>query len=133
MEHDGRSSLGLEESIVAAASYLWFLGVILFLLEKRSNFVRFHAMQSTLAFGVLTSFGLIVAWTPVLHRWFWWLPGGIMFVFSLIMMAKSWYGEEHKLPVIGPIAFNAIYHTGPDLEDVLAEPADQDAGDVTEG
>ena len=133
MEHDGQSSLGVEESIVAAASYLGFLGVILFLLERRSNFVRFHAMQSTLAFGLLTCLWLIIKWTPALNHWFWWAPGGIAFVFGLVMMARAWYGEEHKLPIIGPIAFSAIYHTGPELKDALAEPADQKTNGTVKG
>jgi len=133
MENDGQSSLGVEESLVAAASYLGFLGVVIFLLEKRSNFVRFHAMQSTLAFGLLTCFWLIVKWTPVLHHWFWWVPGGIAFVFGLIMMAKSCYGEEYRLPVIGGIAFSSIYHHGPEFEDVLAEPTDEKTDGAVKG
>ncbi len=133
MDHDGLSSLGVEENVVAAASYFGFLGIIIFLIEKRSHFVRFHAMQSTLAFGLLTCVWLIVRWTPALNHWLWWAPGGAAFIFALIMMAKCWYGEEYKLPIIGGIAFNSIYHTDSDLEDVLADPADRPTNGTIKG
>ncbi len=129
MEHDGQSSLGVEESLVAAASYLGFLGLIILIFEKRSHFVKFHCVQSILAFGLLTCLWLTVRWIPFLDRYFWWAPGGIAFVFSCYMMIRALYGEEHKLPIIGHIAFTTIYHTGPEYEDVLAEPAESRAGE----
>ncbi len=133
MDHDGQSSLGVEENLVAAASYLGFLGIVILFLEKRSHFVKYHCVQSTLAFGLLTCLWLTVKWVPVLSRWFWWVPGGFAFVFACYMMLRAYYGEEHKLPIIGPIAFSAIYHTGPEYEDVLAETAEQSPNSAIKG
>lgn len=133
MDNDGQSSLGVEENVVAAASYLGFLGIIILLLEKRSNFVKFHCVQSALAFGLLTCVWLTVKWVPVLSRWFWWVPGGVAFVFACYMMIRVYYGEEHKLPVIGQIAFTTIYHTGPEYDDVLAETVDQQTNGTIKG
>jgi uncharacterized membrane protein len=46
----GKSSTGLDENIAALLSYVfgWVSGLIFFLIEKDSRFVRFHAMQSIL-------------------------------------------------------------------------------------
>ena len=45
-----KSSTGLDENIAALLSYIlgWVSGLIFFLIEKDSKFVRFHAMQSIL-------------------------------------------------------------------------------------
>jgi uncharacterized membrane protein len=133
MEHDGQSSLGVEESIVAAASYLGPLSIIILLLEKRSNFVRYHCVQSMLAFGLLLCLQAAVLWIPVLNRFFWWVPGGIAFVFACYMMVRAYYGDEARLPIIGQIAYTTIYHTGPEYEDVLAEPVDPKPNETAKG
>ena len=46
----GKSSTGLDENVAALLSYIfgWISGLILFLVEKDSKLVRFHAMQSIL-------------------------------------------------------------------------------------
>ena len=133
MEHDGQSSLGVEESIVAAASYLGPLAIIILFIEKRSNFVKYHCVQSMLAFGLLSCLWLTFKWIPVLAKWFWWVPGGIAFVFACYMMLRVYYGEEHKLWIIGQIAFTTIYHTGPEHEDVLAESVDEKPNETAKG
>jgi len=47
-----KTSLGLKENLEGALAYaLGFLtGILFFLLEKESKFVKFHAVQSTLTF-----------------------------------------------------------------------------------
>ena len=111
-EHHGRSSLGMEEGVVAAASYLPFLGLVMLIIERRSNFVRFHAVQSILGFALLLIFYLIQKWFDLYYIW--WAPGTAAGCFSLYMMARAYYGDEYKFPVIGPLAFGAIYDTEPD-------------------
>lgn len=133
MEHDGLSSLGVEENFVAAAAYLGPLSIVILLIEKRSSFVKYHCIQSMLAYGLLACMWLMVSWIPVLAKYFWWVPGGIAFVFACYMMVRVYYGEEHKLPIIGQIAFTTIYHTGPDHEDVLAEPSDPKPNETAKG
>ena len=45
----GKSSTGLDENVAGLLSYItWILGLVFFLIEKDSRFVRFHAMQSIL-------------------------------------------------------------------------------------
>lgn len=48
----GKASLGLEENVEAALSYVlgWITGIIFYLLETRSTYVRYHAFQSLVTF-----------------------------------------------------------------------------------
>ena len=66
-DHNGKSTFGLEENIVASAAY-FLLGPILYIKEKQSDFVRFHALQSTLGYALLIIFWLFVRFVPAL--WF---------------------------------------------------------------
>jgi len=53
----GKTSTGIQANMAALLSYLagWITGLIFFLVEKENKFVRFHAMQSILASGGLSS------------------------------------------------------------------------------
>lgn len=46
------TSVGLEENVEGALAYLlgFVSGIVLYLIEKDSRFVRFHALQSTVIF-----------------------------------------------------------------------------------
>lgn len=129
----GKSSTGFDENFVAAASYFGFLGLFILMIEKRSTFVKFHAVQSSLGFGLLSIFWLLAAWLSTL-QFLIWAPGLLMLIFAIYMMIKSYDGEEYKLPVIGPLAFRAIYQTGPEPEDLLTpESADRQDTEAAEG
>src|SRR5215217_2299502 len=58
-----KSSTGLDDNVASLLAYLFqFLGgLIFFLIEKDSRFVRFHAMQSILLSGVFWV-GMIGLW-----------------------------------------------------------------------
>ena len=114
MDDYGKSSTGFEENIVAAASYFGILGIIILFIEKRSHFVKFHAVQSMLGFSMLLVFWLAVKWISALY-FLVWAPGLIALFVSGFMMIKSYDGEEYKLPIIGNLAFSAIYETAEDL------------------
>lgn len=107
-----KTSMGLEPNIAAALSYLcgWVTGLIFYLIEKENNFVRFHAMQSIVAFGGLTvlSFALnIVDQIPGLGI-LWWLGTPILSILGLVVwvicLLKAYQGERFKLPIAGDIA-----------------------------
>ncbi|WP_440955246.1 DUF4870 domain-containing protein [Methanosarcina sp. Mfa9] len=50
------TSMGLNENTEAVLSYTltWLTGLLFFVLETKSKFVRFHALQSVIAFVVLS-------------------------------------------------------------------------------
>lgn len=92
---------GLPKNTAAALSYVlgWLTGIV-FLLVEKDPFVRFHAMQSIITFGLLT----ILSFVPVVG---WILSPLVMivgFVLWLVLIFKAYQGEEFKLPVIGEFA-----------------------------
>ena len=122
MDDEGKSSIGLEEGLVAAASYFCFLGLVVLIIERKSNFVKFHAVQSTLGFALIAVLWLAFKWLAV-PVYIAWIPSMTALGFSAFMMIKAYCGEEHRLPIIGNLAFAAVYDTDPDSrpEDLLAE------------
>ncbi len=101
----GKSSIGLQPNVAALLSYLggFVTGIIFFVLEKENKFVRFHAMQSIVLFGLLFVLQIVLVFTivlivlvPILN-----IVGLICWV---ILMVKAYKGEMFKLPVIGDIA-----------------------------
>jgi uncharacterized membrane protein len=102
-----KSSIGLDANVAAALAYGvgWVTGVAFLLAERNSQFVRFHALQSTIAFGALS-----VAWMVLLSFSFvgWLLAFVILLPVSiatwLLIMFKAYQGERYKLPVAGEMA-----------------------------
>ncbi len=93
-----KSSTGLEENIAALLSYVagWVTGLIFFLIEKDSRFVKFHAMQSIITFVAV----FILSWIPFLNI----VVGILALVLWILLMVKAYQGEKFKLPVIGDLA-----------------------------
>lgn len=98
---EGKAGTGLPKNTAAALSYVlgWLTGIVFLLIEK-DPFVRFHAMQSIITFGILT----VLSFIPVIG---WMLSPFVMivgFVLWLVLIFKAYQGEEFKLPVIGEFA-----------------------------
>lgn len=106
IENKGKSSFGMDENVAGLFSYLlgFITGIIFFILEKESKFVKFHAMQSiilsiflTILYGIL-SFIPIIGWIILLI-----LPLVTM-VLWIVLMIKAYKHEYFKLPIIGDLA-----------------------------
>jgi len=99
------TSLGMRARTAGLLCYLfgWVSGLIFFLLERENRFVRFHAMQSILFFGILTIVGGIFSHLPLIG-----FMGGViglvMFIGWIVMMVKAHRGEYYKIPFFGDLA-----------------------------
>lgn len=117
----GATSTGMNEKTAAVLSYLlgWVTGLIFFFIES-NKFVKFHAMQSILAFGSISAVLMVIG---VIRSILWagfrlggsyvllsllgiistllWIGMSILWV---ILMVKANQGETFKLPVVGDIA-----------------------------
>ena len=96
-----KTGTGLPKNTAAALSYVlgWLTGIV-FLLIEIDPFVRFHAMQSIIVFGVLT----LLSFVPVVG---WILSPLVMivgFALWLVLIYKAYQGEEFKLPWVGDFA-----------------------------
>lgn len=108
MEHisQGKSSLGIEANIAALLSYsLGFIsGVILYALEKKNKFVRFHALQSILVFAFFFILGISLKGLPFIGFLLLMLLGISEIILWIILMIKAYKGQYFKLPLAGDIA-----------------------------
>ena len=107
---DGRSSLNLSENVAALIAYLfgWLSGLIIFLLEKESRFVRFHALQSLVFFASMSLIIGILGRIPIIG-WVFAVAGGILtFGFWIIGMVKAYQGEPYRFPIVGDFAARQI-------------------------
>ncbi len=77
-----KTSLNLDENVEALLCYVlgWVSGLIFLLLEKKSKFVKFHAMQSLIIFLAITVISVLVGWLPVLGVIFSTLIGLLAFI-----------------------------------------------------
>lgn len=112
-----KTTLGIEENIEGALCYLlgWVTGIIFYIIEKDSKFVRFHAKQSIIVFlplhiisfllGGAFLWGSIFFWGAWFIAWLirilLWL---LMFILWVILIIKAYQGEMFKLPIAGDIA-----------------------------
>ena len=111
MNHTEKTASGLDANLAAALSYLlgFISGILFLVVEKENRFVRFHAMQSTIVFGLLVVVDVVLQVLPLL--------GFLIVVFIvipasailwLLLMYKAYQGEEFKLPIVGQWAADKI-------------------------
>lgn len=89
---------------MGALAYLlgFITGILFLLLEKKSRFVRFHAMQSTILFGGIFLLNIALG--------FIYIPGvgGVVnlasFILWIFLMVKAFQGTYYKLPYVGEVA-----------------------------
>ncbi|ASS67628.1 MULTISPECIES: DUF4870 domain-containing protein [Paenibacillus] len=97
------SSTGLDPRLAAFLGYLGsFVGAfLLLLLEKKSRYVRFHAVQSILFSAAYLCLSMVFALIPVIG----WLLGGLLAPLALLvwigLMIVSLQGKQARLPVLG--------------------------------
>ncbi|HKY43430.1 MAG TPA: DUF4870 domain-containing protein [Pyrinomonadaceae bacterium] len=120
-----KSSTGLDENVAALLAYVatWVSGLIFFLIEKESRFVRFHAMQAILL-GASAAVIFIVLWILSIISFFISAAisdvlGGLVgviitllfaavgigfFIAFVLCLIKAYQSQYFKLPVIGNFA-----------------------------
>ena len=106
-----KSTTGLEPNVAGLLSYLlgWVTGLIFFLLEEKDEFVRFHALQSIVVFGVFTAVEIVLgflAWLPVgiVFTVLQVLVGFAAFAFWIVLMVRAYQGYRFKLGWAGDLA-----------------------------
>lgn len=101
----GKTTVGMDANLAAALSYVfgWVSGLIFFLLEKENKFLRFHAMQSIL-FAAAGTIIMIVFGITIVGAFLIPIIGLIFFVVWIVLIVKSFSGEQFRLPVIGDMA-----------------------------
>lgn len=101
-----KSSTGMSENLAALLSYVlgFITGIIFFVIEKQSRFVKFHAMQSILVSAALMVLSFVLGFIPFIGWLALILLGPVSFVLWIILMVKAYKYVWFKLPVVGDIA-----------------------------
>lgn len=105
-----RSSTGIDENIAGLLCYLatFITGIIFLLLEKKSQFVRFHAMQSTVFFIGIWIISYAANFIPLVG-WMLQMVASILgFILWIVLMIKAYQKEYYKLPIVSDIAENFL-------------------------
>lgn len=104
-------------NMVAALSYLLFFitGIVILFVENEDKFVRFHAMQSIITFGILFIFNLVfqLILEPIpiigfLSPFAAILISTAAIVIWIVSMIKAYLGQMFKWPIAGNIAENFV-------------------------
>jgi uncharacterized membrane protein len=100
-----RTYMGLKARPAAVLSYLflWVGGIVFIVLEKENRFVRFHAMQSLLFFGLLSIIQWVCSYLPFFGA-IGSALGIVMFIGWIVLMVTAGKGRYYKLPLIGDYA-----------------------------
>jgi len=107
---EAESSTGLSANVAGLLCYVlgWITGIVFLVLEKKSTFVKFHAYQSIMTFGVLTVAQLILGWIPFIGWVLNILIGIIMLILWIILVIQAGTGKMWKVPWAGDWAEKQI-------------------------
>jgi uncharacterized membrane protein len=113
------SSTGMSANLAGLLCYVgvWVTGIIFVVWEKKSTFVKFHAWQSIMTFGVLTLAHLILSRMLIDIGWgnllfpnlglirvglaLGWIIGMVMLALWIILMVTAYQGKMWKVPLAG--------------------------------
>lgn len=101
-----KTSMGLDENIAGLLCYVvgWVSGLIFILLEQENKFVRFHATQSIIVFGIYTVVTGVLGWIPFVGYFFIGVFSVIAFILWVVLMLKAYQSVKYKLPWAGDVA-----------------------------
>jgi uncharacterized membrane protein len=113
---EAESSTGMSANVAGLLCYVagWVTGIVFVVLEKKSTFVKFHAWQSIMVFGVLTVAHLVlstiigaiavatlspglVIFAGVIGTIIWIL----MLILWILLMVQAYQGKMWKVPGAG--------------------------------
>jgi uncharacterized membrane protein len=100
---EAESSTGMTANVAGLLCYVltWVTGIVFVVLEKKSTFVKFHAWQSIMTFGILTLAYIVLFWIPFVGWILAILIGILMFILWIILLIQAGSGKMWKVPWAG--------------------------------
>jgi uncharacterized membrane protein len=108
------ATVDIEPNVAGLLCYLgvWITGIIFFVIEKKNNWIRFHAAQSLVLFGSFALTAMALGWIPVFGRVVTAVLGITGFILWIVLMVKAYHGERYKVFIAGDIAESMAASTG---------------------
>ena len=105
-----KSVFGLDENVAATLCYVlgFFSGILILIMERENKTVRFHALQSTLWFMVLSVARVAAGWIPLIGGFIGSALWLLVVLSALFLMYNAYTGKKFKIPVIGDTADSQI-------------------------
>ena len=109
--------IGLSQNVASLLSYVlvFVTGLVFFLLGKNNDYVRFHAMQSIVAFGAVAVIVIalrilaLIPYIGIIFAILMWAVGAAGFICWLLLMVKAYQGKRFLLPQFGELAERETY------------------------
>lgn len=94
------------DNLMGALAYLLgpVTGIILLLVEKKSQYIRYHAMQSVVVFGAIFLVSLALNFLPILGTLMSMLLSLVSFILWIYLMYHAYSGVKYKVPYLGDVA-----------------------------
>ena len=101
-----KTSTGLTENVAGLLCYVlgWVSGIVFLIIEPENKFVRFHAFQSIIVFGLISLVGIVFSPIPFLGGGITWIASVIGFIIWIVLMVMAVQGRKYKLPWAGDLA-----------------------------
>ena len=104
-----KSSTGMEANVAAGVSLLagWITGLIFFLIEKDSKFVKFYALQA-IGLSVVMIAAAVLNFIPILGQIAYGVIGLGVFIMWIVCLINAFGGKVFKVPVVGNFAAQQV-------------------------
>ncbi|WP_219834664.1 DUF4870 domain-containing protein [Paenibacillus sp. R14(2021)] len=100
------SSTGIDPKVVGLLCYVgcFITGILFLAIEKKSAFVKFHAMQSVIVFVTVFVLNIVLGFIPFIGWFLGLLLAPLAFILWIVCMLLALQGKWFKLPIIGDYA-----------------------------
>lgn len=97
-----QTSSGLSNTASGVLCYVlgWITGIIFLIIEPNNRYVRFHAFQSIIVFGILTVLSIALGWIFFLGPLIW----AVTFIAWILLMVMAAQNIKFKVPWAGNYA-----------------------------
>lgn len=113
----GDSSTGLPENVANFIAYLfgWISGLLILLVEKDNENIRYHGAQSVTVFGSLSILNLLLPFIPAVGPLLLAVVAPITLLAWIALMLMSLMGNAPRIPVVENFAQQLLrqFRTGP--------------------
>ena len=101
-----KTSTGLAENVAGLLCYVlgWMSGIVFLIIEPENKFVRFHAFQSIIVFGIISLIGIVFSPIPVLGGIITWLASIVGFILWIVLMVMAVQSRKYKILWAGNLA-----------------------------